>query len=85
MYILTITNNNTLKRKKRKKTHIRLYLHCKSFAPPTWKHSTLWSIITRVYLLNSKYLEAELLKIKHEFTQINGQSGCLIKSMKNAN
>ena len=42
--------------------------------PLTWKRSTLCSIITRAHRICStqKYLEAELLKIKHEFTQING-------------
>ena len=58
----------------KKKTHNRIYLHWKSFAPPTWKSDTLRSIITRTYRICStqEYLEAELLKIKHEFTQING-------------
>ena len=42
--------------------------------PLTWKHSTLCSLITRAYRIYStqEYLEAELLKIKHEFTQIKG-------------
>ena len=73
--VLIIRNNNTLKTTVcRKKTHNRVYLHWKSFAPPTWKSSTLCSIITRAYRICStqEYLEAELLKIKHEFTHING-------------
>ena len=73
--ILIIRNNNTLKTAVyRKKTHNRVYLHWKYFVPPTWKCSTLLSIITRAYKICSiqEYLEAELLKIKHEFTQING-------------
>ena len=58
----------------KKKTHDKVYLHWKSFAPPTWKRSTVLSIITRAYRICStqEHLEAELLKIKHEFTQING-------------
>ena len=73
--VLIIRNNNTLKTTVyRKKTHNGDYLHWKYFAPPTWKRSTLRSIITRTYRICStqKYLEAELIKIKHEFTQING-------------
>ena len=73
--VLIIRNNNTLKATVyRKKTHNGVYLHSKSFAPLTWKRSTLRSIIARAYRICStqKYLEAELIKIKHEFTQING-------------
>ena len=63
---LIIRNNNTLKTSLyRKKTHNGVYLHWKSFAPPTWKRSTLRSIITRAYRTCSTQ---ELLKIKHEFT-----------------
>ena len=56
------------------KTHNRVYIHWKFFAPPIWKLSTLHSIITRAYRICStqEYLEVELLKIKHGFTQING-------------
>ena len=73
--VLIIRDNNTLKTTAYiKKTHNGVSLHWKSFAPPTWKHSTLCSIITRAYRICStqEYLEAELLKIKREFTQING-------------
>ena len=73
--VLIIRNNNTLKTTVyRKKTNNRVYLHWKSFAPPTCKCSTLRSIITRVYRIcsNQECLVAELLKIKHESTQING-------------
>ena len=73
--VLIIRNNNTLKTTVyRKKTHNGVYLYWKFFAPPTWKRSTLRSIITRAYRIFStqKYLEAELIKLKHEFTQING-------------
>ena len=73
--VLIIRNNNNLKTTVyRKKTHNEVYLHCKSFTPPTWKGSTLRSIITRAYRICStqKYLEAELIKIKHGFTKING-------------
>ena len=73
--VLIIRNNNTLKTiVYRKKTNNRVYLHWKSFAPPTCKCSTLRSIITRVYRIcsNQECLVAELLKIKHESTQING-------------
>ena len=39
--ILIIRNNSTLKTTAyRKKTHNGVYLHWKSFAPPTWKRST---------------------------------------------
>ena len=72
---LIIRNNNTFKTTVyRKKKHNGVYLHWKSFAAPTWKRSTLSSKITRAYRICSTqdYLEAELLKIKHEFTQING-------------
>ena len=58
----------------RAKTHGGVYLHWKSFAPPTLKRSSLRSIITRAHRICStqKYLEAELIKIKHGFTQMNG-------------
>ena len=71
--ILIIRNNNTLKTTVYKnKTHNGVCLHWKSFAPPTWKCSTLRSINARAYRISStqEYLEAELLKIKYEFTQI---------------
>ena len=44
--------------------HKGVYLHWKSFTPPTWKRSTLHSIITRAYRICStqEYLEGELLK-----------------------
>ena len=48
--VLIIRNNNTLKTTVyRKKTHNGVYLHWKSFAPPTWKRGTERSIITRPY------------------------------------
>ena len=75
--VLIIRINNTFKTTVyRKKTHNGVYLHCKYFASPTWKGSTLRSIITRAYRICStqKYLETELIKIKHEFTKINGYS-----------
>ena len=74
---LIIRNNNTLKTAVyRNKTHNRVYLHWKSFVPLTWKCNTLCSIITRAHQICStqEHLEAELWKIKHEFTQINGYS-----------
>ena len=47
--VLIIRNNNTLKTTvHRKKTHNGIYLHWKSFVPPTLKR-TLRSIITRAY------------------------------------
>ena len=72
--VLITRNNNTLKTSVyRKKTHNGVYLYLKFFAPPAWKRSTLRPIVTRVYNCSTeKYLEAELIKIKHEFTQING-------------
>ena len=73
--VLIIRNNNILKTTVyRKKTDNGVYLHYKSFTPPTWKRSTLCSIITIAYRICStrELLEAELLKIKHQFTQING-------------
>ena len=74
---LIIRYNNTLKTTVyRKKTQKGVYLHWKSFMLLTWKHSTLCSLITRAYRICStqECLEAELLKIKHEFTQINAYS-----------
>ena len=71
--VLIIRHNDTLKTTVyRKKTHNGVYLHWKSFASPTWNRSKLRSIITRAYIICStqKYLEAILIKIKHEFTQI---------------
>ena len=76
--VLTIRHNDTLKTTAyRKKTHSGVYLHWKSSAPPTWKRSTLRSIITIAYRICStqKYLEAILIKIKHEFTQIEECNG----------
>ena len=44
--VLMIRNNNTLKTAvDRQKTDGKVYLHWKSFAPPTYKRSTLRSII----------------------------------------
>ena len=82
--VLVITSNNTLEATVyRKKKHNGVYLHWKSFAPLIWKHSKLCSIITRAYRICStqEYLEAKLLRIKHNFTHL----GCLKKSVKNAN
>ena len=73
--ILIIRNNSTLKTTVyRKKTHNGVYLHWKSFMPSTWKHRALHSLITRAYTICStkEYLQAELLKTKHEFIQTNG-------------
>ena len=52
--VLIIRNNNTLKTTVyRKKAHDEVYLHWKYFLPPTWKGSTLQSIITRAYTICS--------------------------------
>ena len=73
--ILIIRNNNTLETTVyRKKTLNGVYLHWKSFMSSTWKHRTLHSLIKRAYTICStnEYLQAELLKTKHEFTQTDG-------------
>ena len=73
--VLIIKTNNTLKTTvDRKKTHNRVYLHWKSFAPLTWKRSALRSVIKRADRICStqEHLEAELLKIRHDFTEIIG-------------
>ena len=52
--ILFIRNNSTLKTTVyRNKTHNGVDLHWKSFVPPTWKRSTLCSVITRAYRICS--------------------------------
>ena len=73
--ILVIRNNNTLKTTVyRKNTHNGVYLHWNYFMPSTWKHATLHSLITRSYTICSteEDLQAELLKIKPEFTKTGG-------------
>ena len=73
--LLVIRNNNTLKSTVyRKNTHSEVCLHWSSFMPSTWKHSILHSLITRAYKIFStkEYLQEELLKTKHEFTQTGG-------------
>ena len=80
LVVLIIRNNNTLKTTVyRKKTYKGVYLYWKFFALATWKPSTLRSIIKRTDRICStqKHLEAELLKIKHEFTPINGYPKCV--------
>ena len=52
--VLLIRNNNILKTTVyRKKTQNGVYLYWRPFAPPTWKRSTLRSIITRAYRIYS--------------------------------
>ena len=56
----------------RKSTHNGLYLHWNSFAPRTWKHGILGTILIRDYKICSskELLQNELIQIEEEFIKI---------------
>ena len=67
----------------RKPTTSNIYLHWHSFAPKSWKISTLKSMILRAYKIcsNDVYRNQELKNISEIFTTINGYPQWLIKDL----
>ena len=59
----------------RKSTNTDIYIHWNSYAPSTWKCSTLKSLIMRAYTIssNDSYLKLEL---KHLWKVFHEQNGC---------
>ena len=58
----------------RKPTNKGIYLHWNSFAPKTWKHAILRSVIHKAYDIcsNDEFLRLELSEIKHDLIKTNG-------------
>lgn len=83
--VLLIRENNTLETTiYRKGTNTGVYLHWNSFAPKTWKRSTLRSILTRAYKICStnELLDKELKHIEKEFIEINEYPKWIINQLK---
>ena len=57
----------------RKSTNTDIYIHWNSYAPSSWKHSTLNMLITTAYTISSNdtYFKSELTYIRKGFHQQN--------------
>ena len=69
----------------RKSTNTDIYIHWNSYAPSSWKRSTLKTLIMRAYTIssNDNYLKLELKYLQKVFHERNGYPHWFITKVMN--